>query len=66
MIIFFIVCLIVGIVLLLSSQWNIDSQVKMSMAPQDIERINQELDTREEVGVLFLLIAAVILIILLN
>lgn len=58
MIIFFVVFFIAGVVTLSSSRWNVDPQVKMSMPPQDIEQINKELDIREEVGVLFLLISA--------
>jgi hypothetical protein len=64
MIILFVINFIIGIVFLLSSKWSVDPQVKMSMPPQDIEQINKELDIREEVGVLFLLISAFFLIFL--
>lgn len=64
MIILFVIFFIAGVVVLLSSRWNVDPQVKMSMPPQDIEQINKELDIREEVGVLFLLISAFFLIFL--
>lgn len=64
MIILFVINFIIGIVFLLSSRWSVDPQVKMSMPPQDIEQINKELDIREEVGVLFLLISAFFLIFL--
>ena len=64
MIILFVVFFILGMIFLMSSRWNVDQQVKMSMPPQDIEQINFELDRREEVGVLFLLISAFFLILL--
>lgn len=64
MIILFVINFIIGIVFLLSSRWSVDPQVKMSMPPQNIEQINKELDIREEVGVLFLLISAFFLIFL--
>lgn len=64
MIILFVINFIIGIVFLLSSRWKVDPQVKMSMPPQDVEQINKELDIREEVGVLFLLISAFFLIFL--
>lgn len=64
MITFFIIFFIAGVIMLLSSKWSVDPQVKMSMPPQDIEQINKELDIREEVGVLFLLISAFFLIFL--
>jgi hypothetical protein len=64
MIILFVVFFIAGVVTLSSSRWNVDQQVKMSMPPQDIEQINKELDIREEVGVLLLLISAFFLIFL--
>lgn len=64
MIILFVIFFIAGVVVLLSSQWKVDPQVKMSMPPQVIEQINLELDRREEVGVLFLLISAFFLIFL--
>jgi len=64
MIIFFVVFFIIGIIFLMSSKWNVDAQVKLSMPPQNVEMINQELDKREEVGVLFLLLSAFFLIFL--
>jgi hypothetical protein len=64
MIVFFVVNFIIGVIFILSSRWTVDPQVKMSMPPQDIEQINLELDRREEVGVLFLLISAFFLILL--
>ena len=64
MIIFFVVFFIIGVIFLMSSRWNVDPQVKLSMPPKDIEAITQELDSREEVGVLFLLFSAFFLIFL--
>lgn len=61
----FIIFIIFGVIFLVSSRWNIDPQIRANMPPADIEIIQQELDRREEIGVLLLLFAAFALIFIL-